>query len=218
MENRWDLDLETVQNHISPSTRLLILNSPSNPTGKVLGEETIKGLVALADENDIYFISDEVYSDFSYTPHTSILQYPESKQITVKSFSKLYGMTGFRLGYAITDSDTVKSMARIQLLHLTSPPEFIQHAGLTALDCVDDASRNITIIENRLQTATKLLTRLPFSFTNPDGGFYIFLRMKTDAMNGREIADQLLSECSVGVVPGVVYGQQYDPFFRKCNF
>jgi aspartate aminotransferase len=214
MKNGWALDVDTVQDHINPSTRLLILSSPSNPTGKVLEESVFRELVTLAGENDIYIISDEVYSDFSYTPHTSVLQYPESQQITVKSFSKLYGMTGFRLGYAITDSDTVKKMARIQLLHLTSASEFIQYAGLAALDSVEDANRNVSTIERRLKTASKLLARLPLSFTHPDGGFYIFLRMKTDALNGREIADRLLSECEVCVMPGIVYGRQYDPFFR----
>ena len=214
MENGWNIDLDNVHDHITPSTKLLILNSPSNPTGKVLDEATLRELTDLTDENDIHIISDEVYSDFSCTPHTSILEHPECRQVTVKSFSKLYGMTGFRLGYAITDSDTIKKMARIQLLHLICPPEFVQHAGLSALDCVDDANRNVATIKDRLQTTTKLLTQLPLSFTNPDGGFYIFLRMKTGDMNGLEVANKLLSECGVGVIPGIVYGQQYNPFFR----
>jgi aspartate aminotransferase len=214
MENGWVLEMEAVQDHISPSTRLLILNSPSNPTGKVLEESVVRDLVALANENDISLISDEVYSDFSYTPHTSVLQYPDSKQITIKSFSKLYGMTGFRLGYAITDSSTVERMARIQNLHLTSVSEFIQYAGLAALDSVNDANRNIATIQDRLQTVKGHLIRLPFSFSGPDGGLYIFLRMKSGDMNGREVADRLLSECAVGVMPGIVYGRQYDPFFR----
>jgi aspartate aminotransferase len=214
MENGWALEIEAVQDHISPSTRVLILNSPSNPTGKVLEESVVRELVALANENNIYLISDEVYAEFSYTPHTSVLQYPESKQITIKSFSKLYGMTGFRLGYAIADSGTVERMARIQNLHLTSVSEIIQYAGFAALDSVNDANRNITTIQDRLQTVKRLLTQLPFSFIGPDGGFYIFLRMKSGSMNGREVADRLLSECAVGVMPGIVYGRQYDSFFR----
>jgi aspartate aminotransferase len=214
MENGWVLDVDTVQELIGSSTKLLILNSPSNPTGKILDQSNFRELVALADENDIYIISDEVYADFSYTPHTSVLQYPDSKQITIKSFSKLFGMTGFRLGYAITDSETIKRMACIQKIQLTSVPEFIQHAGLAALDCIEDVKRHVATIKRRILTATKLLTRLPLSFTPPDGGLYIFLRMKTDAMNGSEIADRLLSKGGVCVMPGFVYGQHYNSFFR----
>jgi aspartate aminotransferase len=214
LENGWVLDASIIQDHISPSTKALILNSPSNPTGKILNESILRELVALANENDIYIISDEVYSDFSYEPHTSVLQYPENRQVTVKSFSKLYGMTGFRLGYAITDSKTAKKMAQIQQLQLTSAPEFIQHAGIAALDCAEYVEHHVATIKNRIQTTNRLLTRLPLSFVQPDGGFYIFLQMMTDSMNGHEIAEKLLKESGVCVMPGFVYGQHYNFFFR----
>lgn len=214
LESNWTLDVDIVEEHINNTTKLIILNSPSNPTGKVLDVQTCRNLVGLTVENDIRILSDEVYSTFSYTPHTSLLEFPLCNQIVVKSFSKPYGMTGFRLGYAISDPDTIKKMARIQYLHLTCAPEFIQYAGLTALDCNEDVNRNSISIKSRLLLTTKLLEKLPVSFRAAEGGFYVFVRLESTRMNGVEFAERLLSEKGVCVMPGVIYGSQYSSFFR----
>jgi aspartate aminotransferase len=214
LNDNWNLDVNTVRDNINQSTRLIILNSPCNPTGRVLDERTCRDLVNLTDENDIRILSDEVYSAFSYTPHTSFLQFPLCSQIVVKSFSKSYGMTGFRLGYAISDPDTIKRMASLQYLHLTSAPEFIQHAGVAALDFEEEVNRNASIIKSRLHLASKILEKLPVSFEAADGSFYIFVRIDNGRMDGVEFAERLLSEKGVCVTPGVVYGPRYSSFFR----
>jgi aspartate aminotransferase len=214
MEDNWDLDPDLIEEHINESTRMVILNSPSNPTGNVLDEKILEKLNDLALKNNITILSDEVYSKFSFKSHASILQIPESNHITVKSFSKPYGMTGFRLGFAISDPDTIKRMAAIQYMQLTCAPEFIQHAGIAALDCEDEVTRNASIIESRLKKASKLLAPLPLTFTEPEGGFYIFLRMADDTMSGLEFADRLLSEKGVCLQPGVLYGREFSSYFR----
>jgi aspartate aminotransferase len=214
MDDNWDLDFSIIEEYINESTRMVVLNSPCNPTGKVLDGETLKKLNDLAIENNFTILSDEVYSDFSFTPYSSILQIPDANHITVKSFSKPYGMTGFRLGFAVSDPDTIKKMAKIQYLQVTCAPEFIQHAGIAALDCEDEVSRYASIMESRLKTASKLLKPLPVSFREPEGGFYIFLRMAEDTMNGFEFADRLLSEKEVCLQPGILYGREFSPYFR----
>lgn len=214
LDDDWNIDVSLVENHINESTKLILLNSPCNPTGKIVDESTFQELVSLAIENDIRIVSDEVYSRFSYSPHTSILQFPQCSQITVKSFSKPYGMTGFRLGYAISDPVTVKTMANLQHLHVTCAPEFIQHAGLAALDCDEEVRRNATTIESRLKSTSRLFEGLPVSFKEAEGGFYIFAKMTEDGMDGQTFAERLLSETGVCVMPGIVYGSKYDSFFR----
>ncbi|MFW9798975.1 MAG: aminotransferase class I/II-fold pyridoxal phosphate-dependent enzyme [Candidatus Thorarchaeota archaeon] len=214
LDNGWDLDVDLLQENVSPSTRMIMLNSPCNPTGKVFDESTMRKLVALAVENDISVVSDEVYSRFSYSPHTSILQFPHCNQVTVKSFSKQYGMTGFRLGYAVSDKETIKKMASLQHLHVTCVPEFIQHAGLAALDCEEEVNINAATIRSRLDIISKLLDRLPVTFREADGGFYIFARLAEGTTGGQEFAERLLSETGVCVMPGIVYGSQYASFFR----
>ncbi|MFX1483856.1 MAG: aminotransferase class I/II-fold pyridoxal phosphate-dependent enzyme [Promethearchaeota archaeon] len=214
LERDWILDVDIVREHINESTKLIVLNSPSNPTGTIMDERTCKALIDLAVENDIRILSDEAYSVFSYTPHTSILDFQSCDQTIVKSFSKPYGMTGFRLGYAISDNETIKKMARLQYLHLTCVPEFIQHAGIAALDCDEHVKRNSETIRSRLQLVSRLLSELPVSFRPAEGGFYIFAKLNSDKRNGVEFAERLLSEKGVCVMPGIIYGGQYSPFFR----
>jgi aspartate aminotransferase len=214
IDDKWDLDFSIIEDHVNESTRMVILNSPCNPTGKILDGKTLKKLNDLAVGNNITILSDEVYSDFSFTPHASILQVPDANHITVKSFSKPYGMTGFRLGYAISNPETIKKMATIQHLQVTCAPEFIQHAGIAALDCQDEVSRYASIMESRLKTVSRLLKPLPVSFHEPEGGFYIFLRMAEDTMSGFEFADRLLSEQKVCLQPGILYGHEFSPYFR----
>ncbi|MHA2081633.1 MAG: pyridoxal phosphate-dependent aminotransferase, partial [Candidatus Thorarchaeota archaeon] len=103
LEDDWIPDMGILEDNINHTTRTIILNSPSNPTGKVLDKSTLDLIVALAVENDIRIVSDEVYSEYSFSSHTSMLQFPQCDQVYINSFSKTYGMTGFRLGYAISD-------------------------------------------------------------------------------------------------------------------
>ncbi len=123
-------------------------------------------------------------------------------------------MSGFRLGYAISDAETIRRMTKIQNLYLTCVPEFIQYAGMQALDCDDDAKQYASLIEKRLEVACKELDQLPLSYHPPDGAFYIFPKLTEGITNGQEFADRLLSEAGVCVVPGLAYGPSYSDFFR----
>jgi aspartate aminotransferase len=212
LNTEWSIDLNLVSEHISPATKAIILNSPNNPTGKTLDSATLRGITDIANENDMYVISDEVYSGYSLNEYTSVLQVSASKRVFIDSFSKRFGMTGFRLGYAVSDADTIQRMTQLQNLYLTCAPEFIQYAGLTALDC--DTDMYSRIIKRRLQTACRMLRNLPVSFYLPDGGFYIFPKLVGGETDGGVFADRLLSEKGVCVVPGEAYGSEYPGFFR----
>lgn len=214
LEDNWNPDIGLVEANINRTTRMIILNSPSNPTGKVLDKITLDRIVELAIENDIRIVSDEVYSEYSSSPHTSLLEYGQCDQVYINSFSKTYGMTGFRLGYAISNVDTAQRITQLQTLSLTSVPEFIQYSGIRALDCGKDAKQYAVLIEKRLSTFCKHLEKMPVSFLQPDGGFYIFPRLNNEEQDGLEFANKLLTEKGVAVVPGIAYGQEYSRFFR----
>ncbi len=210
----WNIDLDLVNEYVSPATRAIILNSPNNPTGKILDSVTLDGITDIAEENDMYVISDEVYSGYSLAEHTNILQVPASKRVLIDSFSKRYGMTGFRLGYAVSDANTVERMTRLQNLCLTCAPEFIQYAGLAALNCDTETELYSKTIKWRIETACRMLRNLPVTFHPPDGGFYIFFQLADGTTDGHAFADRLLSEKGVCVVPGEAYGEEYSDFIR----
>ncbi len=214
LEDKWSPNIGHLEDSINKTTRMIILNSPGNPTGKILSQSILSEIVELAIENDIQILSDEVYSEFAFSPHTSILQFPECNQVYVNSFSKTFGMTGFRLGYAISDVDTVQRMTKLQTLSLTCAPEFIQHAGLRAFDCKSEVKQYTGIIEKRQKKVSDLLEKLPVSFLRSEGGFYIFPMLNDENETGLEFADKLLSEKGVAVVPGTGYGPEYSRFFR----
>jgi aspartate aminotransferase len=214
LEDKWSPNIGHLEDCINKTTRMIILNSPANPTGKILNHSILSEIVELAIENDIQILSDEVYSEYAFSPHSSILQFPECDHVYVNSFSKTFGMTGFRLGYAISDVATVQRMTKLQTLSLTCAPEFIQHAGMKALGCQNEVKQYTGIIEKRQKKVSDLLEKLPVSFLRPEGGFCIFPMLNNKNGTGLEFADNLLSEKGVAVVPGTGYGQEYSRFFR----
>jgi len=214
LEDYWEPEIGQLEEQISPTTKAIILNSPSNPTGKVLDESIFNQITNLAEDNGIFVLSDEVYSRFTRSHHTSVLDLPECKHICVQSFSKTYGMTGFRLGFAISRAETIKMMAKLQGLLLTSVPEFVQYSGLGALDSEDEVKQNVEKIESRRRVMNEAFEELPLSFYPPDGGFYFFLRFQNEELDSLDFAKRLLKEKGVSIVPGRIYGRRYSSSFR----
>jgi aspartate aminotransferase len=214
LEDAWNPDSDQLEHLINDATRMIILNSPSNPTGKIIDHSTLQAVTELAKDNNIRILSDEVYSNFAFDKHHSILQFPEINQVFIDSFSKTFGMTGFRLGYAVSDVETIKQITKLQNAILTSVPEFIQHAGTQAISCTVEEREYSAIMNQRQQLMCSLLRKMPVSFYRPDGGFYIFVRINSDNLDGFEFAERLLTEKQVSVVPGITYGSEYSRFFR----
>jgi aspartate aminotransferase len=214
LENGWEPDLDVFAEHVNRLTKLVILNSPNNPTGKVFGEGVLRHIVEVANEKGIYIMSDEVYSNFAFKPFKSILEFPDCKHIFVDSFSKTFGMTGFRVGYTISDTETVKKMVKIQNLCLTSVPEFVQYAAIKALDCKEDAKKYAKTVEDRIVFLCNALDKIPVSYHKPDGGFYVFPKLRDENMDTQNFVKRLLTEKGVCVTPGTAFGEEYKNFFR----
>jgi aspartate aminotransferase len=214
LESSWEPDLDALLKSINKSTRMIILNSPNNPTGKIISADVLERIVETARENNLFILSDEVYSDFAFKPFRSILEFSDCRYIYVNSFSKAFGMTGFRIGYAISDVETVKKMTRLQNLCLASVPEFVQYAAIEALNCMEEVGKNAEKIKKRQEILCNALDELPVSYYKPDGGFYVFPRLHDENFDTQTFIERLLTEKGVCVTPGTAFGEDYRNFFR----
>jgi aspartate aminotransferase len=210
VDQNWDLNLDQLKQMITPNTKMIVLNSPNNPTGKIVGEQQIDAVLALAGKNDIYVLSDEVYSMYSYVPYKSILDFEYNKSIMVSSFSKSHAMTGFRVGYAISAKDIIDKISKIQAIAITSVAEPMQYAAVAALNA--DVTKNKILMKKRLDFIGKQLENLPCDYINPDGGMYYFVRFNKNVDVNKTIFE-LLNE-GVAVAPGAGFGEAYSNFIR----
>lgn len=210
VEQKWDLDLEELEKMITPNTKMIVLNSPNNPTGKIIQQREIEYILKLARKNNIFVLSDEVYSMYSYIPYRSILEFEYDKSIMVSSFSKSHAMTGFRVGYAIASKNIIDKISKIQAIAVTSVAEPMQYAAVAAMK--SNVTNNATLMKKRLDFIRRELKDIPCDFINPDGGMYYFLRFKNDTDVNKIIFD-LLNE-GVAVAPGTGFGESYFDFIR----
>lgn len=210
IEQKWDIDLDQLEQMITPNTKLIVLNSPNNPTGKIIREREIVSILKLARENDLVVLSDEVYSRYSYVPYKSILEFDYDKSIMVSSFSKSHAMTGFRVGYAISSKDIIDRMSKIQAMAITSVAEPMQYAAVAAMK--SNVTKNISLMKRRLDFIKSELANLPCQFVCPDGGMYYFVRFNNE-VDVNKIIFNLLNE-GVAVAPGIGFGETYFDFIR----
>jgi aspartate aminotransferase len=211
LEQGWDPEFEQIEKLISKNTRMLILNYPNNPTGKIITQDILQKILGLAQENGIFVLSDEVYAGYAYSRFKSILDYAYDKSIMVSSFSKSYAMTGFRIGYAIGNKNIINKMTQIQAVAITSVAEPIQYAALSALR--NKPTSNAQRIRKRLEFMNKRLKEMPLEFRPPDGGMYFFVRFNGDTKNTMDIIEDLLQK-GVAVAPGIGFGRCYGNFLR----
>lgn len=210
VDQNWDLNLDQLEQMITPNTKMIVLNSPNNPTGKIVGQQQIDAVLALAGKNDIYVLSDEVYSMYSYVPYKSILDFKYNKSIMVSSFSKSHAMTGFRVGYAISAKDIIDKISKIQAIAITSVAEPMQYAAVAALNA--DVTKNKILMKKRLDFIGKQLENLPCDYINPDGGMYYFVRFNKNVDVNKTIFELLIE--GVAVAPGAGFGEAYSNFIR----
>ena len=130
LENRWEPSLEQINASLNNNTRMIVLNYPNNPTGKILSKELQDSIVDIAKNNDLYILSDEIYSNYSNKNWKSVLTYEYEKSIVTQSFSKSHSMTGYRIGYVISSDKIIDEMAKLQALCLTNVSEPIQYLSL----------------------------------------------------------------------------------------
>jgi aspartate aminotransferase len=213
LEQEWIPDVETLGNIINTSTKMIVINYPNNPTGKVLDDKILEKIVSLAKDNNMYLLSDEVYSDYAFNGFKSILEFGYDKSIIISSFSKGYAMTGFRVGYAIANTHILDKMAKVQATTLTSVAEPMQYCALTALEG-NDPSQNKKKMKKRLDLICDRLRKISFSLFEPEGGMYVYPKFNNEIQDDDVTIVERLLDLGVAVAPGSGFGDSYRRFIR----
>ena len=197
---------------VSNDTSLLVVNSPSNPTGAVYSNEALRGVRDLAVEHDITTISDEIYKEITYgTEATSLgsLSGMAERTITLNGFSKAYSMTGWRLGYFAGPEEVVEQAGKIHSHSVTCATHFVQYAGVEALRNTDDAVAEMReAFRERRDMLCDLLAEHGVEVSRPEGAFYLMLPVGSDgdSENDEEWCEQAIEEAHVATVPGSAFG------------
>ena len=207
LRDRWEPTPDMIQEAADAGARMLVLNYPNNPTGRVLPRRVQDKIVDIAASKDMYILSDEIYRQYAGEGQKSILEYDYEKSIVVQSFSKAYSMTGFRVGYAMARPHIIDIMSRRQSTLLTSVAEPMQYAAMRALET--DTSDHIRMIASRLDVMSRKAKEMGLDFVKPDGGLYLFVRTGVDG----ELLSQRLLDRGVAVAPGWYFGN-YNKYIR----
>ncbi len=211
--NSWKMRAEDFENAMTPRTKMLILNSPCNPTGSVYTREELQAIVEVAAEEDIYILSDEIYEKLIYddTKHVSIASLSKEAYdltLTVNGFSKSYAMTGWRLGYLAAPEAVAKAVESIQSHSTSHPASFVQRAGLAALkgdqQPVADMREEFDMRRNYMFDRVSKIPNV--TAVKPEGAFYVLVNISQLGLTSQNFADRLLSKANVAVVPGVAFG------------
>ena len=220
-ERDFSFDARAVLNQITPNTRLLILNSPANPTGGAVPRSEIDKLVAgLVDHPQVAILSDEIYSRISYDgrEHTSLLGYPEiaDRLILLDGWSKTYAMTGWRMGYAVWPEALVEGATRLAVNCHSCVNAATQYAGIAALEGSQDAVESmVTAFDQRREIIVDGLNGLPgFRCRTPGGAFYAFPNIEETGLDARSLQKRLLEEAGVATVAGTSFGHLGEGFIR----
>jgi aspartate aminotransferase len=219
MENEFRVDVEELARLITPRTRMLILNSPANPTGGVLTREDLEAIAELCLKHDLVVLSDEIYSRILYEgEHISIASFPGmlERTIILDGFSKTYAMTGWRLGYGVMPEPLAEAVTRLMINSNSCTAAFTQIAGIAALTGPqDEVDRMVAAFRERREVMVEGLNRLPgFRCLKPKGAFYAFPNIEGTGMSSRELAHYLLEEAGVAVLSGTAFGEYGEGFLR----
>lgn len=209
MENGFVPRIEDLERLVSPRTKMLIINSPGNPTGAVFPRETIEALVAFAQKHDLYLLADEVYDELLFEgEHVSPAIYDPHRTLSVYSFSKTYAMTGWRVGYVVANEEISSLIMKLQEPLISCVSSVAQKAAETALtgpqDCVREMRESYK--ERRDAVVDLLKARDQYVYT-PQGAFYILVDVSRSGMDSRSFALSLLKEKKVAVAPGTAFGE-----------
>lgn len=210
-EKNFRMDPEDVRRKVTARTKMLILNSPHNPCGSTLLKSDIEALAEIARDNNLWVMSDEVYSKIIYGgSHHSIASEPGMKErtILIDGFSKTYAMTGWRVGYAIGPAQVIAHMVKLQINYASCAAAFTQMAAIEALKGPQDATKKmVEEFDRRRKTIVSGLNSIKgISCNMPRGAFYVFPNVKKLDLNSREIMMKLLNKGHVATLHGEAFG------------
>jgi len=218
-QNGFDLDIQELESKITSRTKLLVLNSPHNPTGAVLKPETVEAIAALARKHDFHILSDEIYARIQYEGrHLSIASLPgmAERTIVLDGFSKTYAMTGWRLGFGIMEKQLAKHMARLMVNSNSCTATFVQKAGYAALaGSQAEVHAMVEEFRARRDVIVNGLNGLPgVKCFMPRGAFYAFPNITGTGMKSTELAKLLLEEAGVACLSGTAFGAAGEGYLR----
>jgi aspartate aminotransferase len=214
LDDRWEIDLGKLESELRKGARILILNTPNNPTGKVIGEEKFREIIELTQRYYTTVLSDEVYDKYVRTKAPSILDSGTQNFVYINSFSKQFSLTGWRIAYLVTTKEKAARIRRVIQTLVTCVPEFIQRAALVAVKKGRrEAQRNVSAILNKVEVTCQELGKIDVSFYKPDGAFYVFPKANKPNFDSVRFARQLLERYHVSISPGQAFGN-YPEFFR----
>lgn len=211
------LDMESLEKAYSPKAKLLVINTPNNPTGMVFGEKTLQKLVDFADKHELYILSDEVYEDLIYeAEHLSPASLdPHGRIFSVYSFSKSYAMTGWRIGYVHSPSDMTPHLQKFIEAFVSCPSSVSQKAAEEAVISPQDAVKSMrNEYKRRRDAAVEILTSNGVRHFKPEGAFYIFCDISRSGMDSYTFARELLKAEHVAVAPGLAFGRGGEGYIR----
>jgi aspartate/methionine/tyrosine aminotransferase len=221
-ENEFSFDMEQFMKKINPRTRLVIINSPSNPTGGIIPGKDLETIAEAAVKNDCWVLSDEIYTRLSYTgePIKSIMTLPgmAERTIVMDGFSKTYAMTGWRLGYAVMPKALADAVGLLLTHSVGCTAAFTQVAGIEALEGPQGRVEEVRqIFQKRRDIIVKGLNDIPgITCQMPHGAFYVFPNVKHFGRSSDELANYLLNEAGVCVLPGTSFGGMGEGYLRLC--
>ncbi len=214
LENDFRVTPEAIEKAVTPKTRIIILNSPHNPTGSVTTKEDIEGIAEIAKANNIIVVSDEIYRKFIYDGkvHHSIGRYLD-RVILVDGVSKEHDMTGWRIGWAVSNPDILRELSKVHQAMVTCPPSPNQYAALEAVRRGNDRLPQVLAeYQRRRDFLLQGLREIGLMCNTPSGAFYVFPRI-SDYGSSLEVSERL-KENGVLVAPGIIFGQSGEGYIR----
>lgn len=203
---------------IKENPKALVLSFPSNPTGAVLTDEICKGLYDILKNNNIYIITDEIYSSLNYGDHNiSIAAYDglKDKIIYINGFSKMFSMTGLRIGYVCAEKALMDEMIKVHQYNVSCAPSISQYGALAGIQyCLQDVENMKTEFKKRRDYVYKRLIHMGFETNLPGGAFYIFPSIKKFGVKSEAFCERMLKEAKVAAVPGNAFGEGGEGYIR----
>lgn len=217
-ENKFRLDPTDVRERIDENTKLIIMNSPSNPTGSMMKKGEIEEMAEIAQEHECYLLSDEVYKEITYGRgfHSpSPIDECKERTIILDSFSKEYAMTGWRLGYAVGPAKLIEKMSLLIQTTVSCTAPFIQWGGRRALERHKFPKKMVDVFRKRRDTLIKGLNQLPdIHCVKPTGAFYAFPNIKDTGMSSAEFSEFLLEKGKIATLSGAAFGAHGEGYIR----
>ena len=217
--NRFQPDLAEIASKITPRTKVLIFNSPNNPTGTVFSENTLQRLAELSIQHDLWVLADEIYARILFTgEYKSIRTFPglSERTVIIDGFSKSFAMTGWRLGYAVAPREIIDAMDMLVLNTFTCTAEFTQVAAVEALrDSTNAVNSMVVEYRQRRDLFVDALNRIPgFRCQSPEGAFYAWVNIEDTGLSAEELAQLLLEEAGVAAIAGAAFGSAGKNYLR----